>query len=136
MTERFMAALRHSGDVSTARRWAQRQVEAFRWDPAWRPDPAAVALVVSELVTNAQRHVGGPIGLSLALDVRRLRIAVSDDSRRRPVEQSPEAGRVGGHGLRIVARLTGAWGVTLRGTGKQVWADLVAPDPVPAPVPG
>ncbi|QNA71806.1 ATP-binding protein [Streptomyces sp. So13.3] len=122
-----------AGDVGAARRWALEQVESFGWDPSWRPDPAAVALVVSELVTNAQRHVGGRIGLSLELDAGRLRIMVRDGSLRVPVQQPAEAGRVGGHGLRIVAELAGGWGVTWRGVGKQVWADLVQPGPVLVP---
>ncbi|MCZ4102560.1 ATP-binding protein [Streptomyces sp. So13.3] len=111
------------------------QVENFGWGPAWRPDPGVVALVVSELVTNAQRHGGGRIGLSLGLDAGRLRIAVSDGSLRLPVQRPAESGRIGGHGVRIVAELAGGWGVTLRGVGKQVWADLVQPGPVASPMP-
>lgn len=125
-----MALVLPGGGAGAARRWALEQVERFRWE-AWRPDPAAVALVVSELVTNAQRHVGGRIALSLVLEVDRLRIAVSDGSRREPVQQAPDPARVGGHGLRIVAKLATAWGVRPHGDGKQVWADLAPPRLVP-----
>src|SRR5689334_12736880 len=65
MAEWFLAVGPDDGQVSLARGWARRQVTEFPWPTRWRPDPEAVALVVSELVTNALRHVGGTTGLWL-----------------------------------------------------------------------
>ncbi|WP_327288349.1 ATP-binding protein [Streptomyces sp. NBC_01198] len=120
------------GEVARARRWAQGQVEEFAWPTRWRPDGAAVALLVSELVTNALRYAGGLVGLSLVFDARRLRIVVSDDSTALPVLRPHSAG---GRGLVIVDRLTRSWGVVSYRTGKQVWADLAAAGAAPAQAP-
>lgn len=134
MTEQFLVVSAGPGEVMRARGWAKEQVAGFAWPTRWRPDDAAVALVVSELVTNALRHAGGLVGLSLVFDARRLRIMVSDDSRVRP---TPRPRAAGGWGLLIVERLTEAWGVVPSPGGKRVWADLAAADAttVPAPVP-
>ncbi|MCZ4120996.1 ATP-binding protein [Streptomyces sp. H39-S7] len=132
MVEHCLAMAPTNGEVGAARDWALRHVNDFPWCADWRPDAGSVALVVSELVTNAQRHAGGSVELSLVLDVSRLRIAVSDDSRVQPVmcPAPADPGKVGGHGLRIVAELAGEWGVTPCGPGKQVWADLLPPGPL------
>ncbi len=118
------------GEIGAARCWTLEQVEHFGWGAGWRPDSGTVALVVSELVTNALRHAGGGrVGVCLVLEVGRLRIAVSDESRHEPVIQPPGPGRVGGHGLRIVASVAARWGVRPHGTGKEVWADLLPQHP-------
>lgn len=132
MVERFLAVAPAGGEVGTARDWALQHVRDYPWCDGWRPDTGSVALVVSELVTNAQRHAGGQVGLSLVLEASRLRIVVRDESRAQPVMCPANPGKVGGHGLRIVAELAGQWGVTPCGAGKQVWAELLPPVLTPA----
>jgi anti-sigma regulatory factor (Ser/Thr protein kinase) len=87
----------------------------------------AAALVLSELVTNAVLHAGGPIVITVDLDDHvGVRLTVADPSPERPTPGDPDADQVGGHGLGIVARCSRAWGVrTLDGrSGKSVWADI------------
>jgi anti-sigma regulatory factor (Ser/Thr protein kinase) len=132
MAERFLAVSTAPDEVARARQWARGQAAGFAWPTRWHPDSAAVALVVSELVTNALRYAGGVVGLTMIFDARRLRIMVSDDSRVQPVLHPTAAG---GHGLVVVERLTAAWGVVTYRTGKQVWADLAAPGASPALAP-
>ena len=85
-------------------------------------------LVLSELVSNAVRHVGGFVEISLRLTDGRLMIAVRDDGDGVPAVVPPARRTVGGNGLDIVSRLAETWGVTLNpGAGKSVWC-VLAPD--------
>ncbi|MFC9330750.1 ATP-binding protein [Kitasatospora sp. NPDC057015] len=83
-------------------------------------------LVVSELVTNAVRHAGGPGTLDLAVLQDAVDIAVSDPSRSLPLPRLPDPGAgTGGLGLHLVAALCGPVQVTLDpGSGKTVHARL------------
>ncbi|MFD7921230.1 ATP-binding protein [Streptomyces sp. NPDC059740] len=94
---------------------------------AWRLEDLVdvTVLLVSELVTNAQRYASAPIGVRL---VRArggvLRVEVSD-----PLPQAPQARRVspedeGGRGLWLVACSARRWGARCGGTGKTVWFEL------------
>lgn len=70
------------------------------------------ALCLSELVSNAVRHPGatGEVGLTLALDERRLRVEVADPGGGfQP--HPPQKGGEGGWGLFIVESLADEWGV-------------------------
>jgi hypothetical protein len=88
-------------------------------------------IVISELTTNAIRHVGQPFVVTLALSPARLLVAVTDCSRRQPQVHPPRGDAISGHGLRLVAGLSQDWGVCLvHPTGKTVWAML--PDPLAA----
>lgn len=64
-----------------------------------------VLLVVSELVTNAERHDGGPRLVDLSCTRDRVEVAVWDASSTMPVRMPPNPARVGGHGIEIAARL-------------------------------
>lgn len=64
-----------------------------------------VLLVVSELVTNAERHDGGPRLIDLTCTGQDLEVTVWDTSTAMPVRVPPDPTRVGGHGIEIVARL-------------------------------
>ena len=83
------------------------------------------ALCLSELVTNAIRHPGpkGEVGLTVALDERRLRVEVADPGRGfepRP----PREGDEGGWGLFIVDNLADEWGVR-PGERTVVWFEIL-----------
>ena len=84
-----------------------------------------VALVASELVTNAVLHASSPTRVALYVHDERLRLEVHDDSsvmpeRRRATDQAST-----GRGLALVDGLAEAWGVSLSaGGGKSVWADF------------
>ncbi|MFD7933927.1 SpoIIE family protein phosphatase [Streptomyces sp. NPDC059755] len=110
-------------------------------------------LVVSELVTNAVVHAGTDVELACRLEedpehpghpggCRAVVVEVSDhhpsraprDGTAEPSYGTPEYGR----GLRLVAALADAWGVTYRRGTKTVWARLLptAPESHDADRPG
>jgi anti-sigma regulatory factor (Ser/Thr protein kinase) len=80
-----------------------------------------VALIVTELVSNAVRHAGGCAVLELHTDGRTT-VTVTDHSPVRPRPREP--GGRGGRGLLIVDALSARWGVRHQETAKQVWAEL------------
>ncbi|WP_063992016.1 MULTISPECIES: ATP-binding protein [unclassified Streptomyces] len=96
-----------------------------------------VLLLVSEAVTNACLHAGGPTELVIRLVPAEpgtpdaavgVRIEVSDRSSGVPrLRPRGAPGRPGGNGLIVIDRLAHAWGVAARDGGKSVWMDVVAP---------
>ncbi|MDX3074798.1 ATP-binding protein [Streptomyces sp. NPDC088354] len=123
------------GVVPLARDFTRQALHDWGWLPADSADRRAAAedvlLVVSELVTNACLHAGGPEELRLHWQPKSLRMEVADGGVGDPAPRTPHrAGRPGGHGMFIVQRLCLDWGV-LRNTdgqpGKTVWAEVAAP---------
>ncbi|MFI1765920.1 amino acid permease [Streptomyces sp. NPDC020800] len=115
------------------------------------PDPAAVAtirsavskqlhewgvddlsftseLIVSELVTNAIRYVGGPIQVRLIRD-RTLICEVSDTGHTTPNLRHAASDDEGGRGLFIIAQMTHHWGTRYTSTGKTIWTEQDLPPP-------
>ncbi|MEV7417401.1 ATP-binding protein [Streptomyces sp. NPDC089919] len=139
-----------SGVVGRCRGFTREALDDWRWLPAGEPgagpagspdgdgaDPLdeerlAVAedvlLLVSEVVTNACMHAGGPTELVLHHTAERLRIEVSDGS---PEPPRPRPGRgpaqPGGHGLVVLGRLARAWGWRPTEAGKTVWLEVIPP---------
>ncbi|WP_311137544.1 ATP-binding protein [Streptomyces sp. I6] len=98
------------------------------WDEERRAVAEDVLMVVSELVTNACLHAGGPLELVLDCTPERLRIEVSDASPQAPRPRPhPDPAVPGGHGLVVLGRLARAWGSVPRDSGKTVWAEVAAP---------
>ncbi|MFJ5938437.1 ATP-binding protein [Streptomyces cinereoruber] len=96
-----------------------------------------VLLLVSEVVTNACLHAGGPEEFVLRHERGRLRVEVSDLSPEPPRPRAPRSPALpGGHGLMVLDRLAGAWGHEARGAGaagKVVWLEISrVPDRPPA----
>ncbi|WP_329376745.1 SpoIIE family protein phosphatase [Streptomyces sp. NBC_01351] len=91
---------------------------------AWELDELGFVteLVASELVTNAIRYAGGPVGLRLIRD-RVLVCEVSDPSSTRPRLRRARETDEGGRGLFLVAQLTDRWGSRFTGTGKTIWTE-------------
>lgn len=91
---------------------------------AWPPHRRAlVALLTSELVTNAVLYGEGRIHLGVGLDVDAVRVEVSDEGAERPVRTTPEAWGEHGRGLLMVDTVAHEWGVDDldSGPGKVVW---------------
>ncbi|WP_035804646.1 ATP-binding protein [Kitasatospora mediocidica] len=131
---RRLALFDTRGVVARCRDFTRRALHDWGWLPAEDAERQAAAddvlLLVSELVTNACLHAGGPQELLLRGTADAVRVEVSDAS---PVPPQPRVphhpGRPGGHGLHTVARLSRQWGVTVREdqSGKSVWLEVTAP---------
>ncbi|WP_030577750.1 SpoIIE family protein phosphatase [Streptomyces anulatus] len=86
----------------------------------------ATELVVSELVTNAVRYAGGPLGLRLIRD-RTLVCEVADTGHTSPHLRHSAEDDEGGRGLFIVAQLVQRWGTRYTPTGKTIWTEQTLP---------
>ena len=122
-----------AGSVSAARHFTIATLR--QWGLAGRCED--VALVVSELLTNALRHAMPgpgevqprvPIRLGLLQPGPCVLCAVADPSDRAPVPAEPDDLAETGRGLHVVAALSDNWGYTPPGdTGKVVWAMFRTP---------
>ncbi|MBU3869155.1 ATP-binding protein [Streptomyces sp. 4503] len=110
--------------VARARREAAVRLAAWGFEEA----AFTMALVVSELVTNAIRHATPPIGLRLIHD-RALICEISDGSGTSPHLRRARAFDEDGRGPLLVAQLTESWGTRQTATGKTIWAELAVPTP-------
>ncbi|MFJ4923779.1 ATP-binding protein [Streptomyces sp. NPDC088725] len=84
-----------------------------------------VLLVVSELVTNAERHSHGPYVLELEGTDRRVTVTVLDSSATLPRRFERDPTRLGGHGMEIVHALCDRLTAERVPVGKRVRADFV-----------
>ncbi|MER5731043.1 ATP-binding protein [Streptomyces sp. NPDC002138] len=136
-----------SGVVTRCRDFTRRALTDWHWLPGggapgsrpqeYREDASEVEeaaedvlLMVSELVTNACMHAGGPGALVLRYSVGGLRMEVSDGSPEHPRHRSPGNPSVpGGHGLVVLERLSREWGWERNEVvgGKTVWAEVASP---------
>jgi anti-sigma regulatory factor (Ser/Thr protein kinase) len=95
---------------------------------AGTPTAEALALLTSELVSNAIRHAPVPPTQDVVVRFRdgdSLRVEVLDGGAGfvAPAERPPgQPG--GGWGLHIVDQLAAAWGVEAEGTWNKVWFEL------------
>ncbi|MGW1146159.1 ATP-binding protein [Streptomyces sp. NPDC002454] len=130
-------ACRDAGDDEHADqaegRWIGQLRRVFRaelryWGVPELADDAQ--LLVSELATNALRHVRGDrVSVRLLIAARLVVIEVDDGSTRRA--EVTEAGPCdeSGRGMFLVDAIATAWGVSVDGT--RTWCTLVTPHAVP-----
>lgn len=83
-----------------------------------------VALLTSEVVTNAIVHAGAAPGLVVRLSRGRVRVEVHDQHTDVPVRRHPEPLAVSGRGMAIVDQLAREWGVEHMPDGKRVWFEV------------
>jgi anti-sigma regulatory factor (Ser/Thr protein kinase) len=82
-------------------------------------DVGAAALLTGELASNAARHGGEPIGMSVSIEDYGLRVSVHD--RGPGFDPTDEAIRSSGWGVRLVEALASDWGVEQDDEGTEVW---------------
>jgi len=82
----------------------------------------ALALVTSELVTNAVLYGSAPISLQLFCHQDEVVLSVEDSGLGLPGDGGRSQGL--GEGLNIVAHLSSSWGTTPLTVGKAVWCRL------------
>lgn len=103
-----------------------------------------IAIVVTELLTNALRHALPASGVTTPLRLVRLGLArpgpwvlcaVADPSQRTPVPRAPDYLAETGRGLHVIAALSDDWGYTAPSDmGKILWATfLIGPSETRAP---
>ncbi|UCM86713.1 SpoIIE family protein phosphatase [Streptomyces marincola] len=90
------------------------------WDLTGNAFPTE--LIVSELITNAIRYAGGPVGLRLIRD-ETLICEVSDPSETQPHLRRARPTDEGGRGLFLVAQLAHRWGSRYTPDGKTIWTE-------------
>ena len=89
-------------------------------------DQDVVALLISELVTNALRHGEPPVRLRAECTDSAITVSVEDAGSSAPVAVEPAAWDAsGGRGLHLVESLADGWGVNRNGVGKAVWFRVV-----------
>ncbi|BDZ41739.1 hypothetical protein GCM10025865_10380 [Paraoerskovia sediminicola] len=97
----------------------------------------AVALVASELCSNALQHGGSIAIVRLCHGPEGYLLDVVDRSTARPPEVAGQRGPgEGGFGLLVASRLSAGLGWTVNGLVKHVWAMFPAPAPSRSPADG
>ncbi|MCA1219075.1 SpoIIE family protein phosphatase [Streptomyces sp. 8L] len=116
--------------VAQARKLADDQLAAWGLEEL----SLTTELIVSELVTNAVRYAGGPVGLRLTRSSV-LICEVSDPSNTQPRLVRAGDTDEGGRGLYIVAQCAQRWGSRYGRRGKTIWTEQALSDgPVGFPI--
>ncbi|WP_405979860.1 ATP-binding protein [Streptomyces sp. NBC_00158] len=135
-TRRLVLGGATAGVVARCRDFTRRALTDWLW-PEGSEAEEDLLLLVSEVVTNACLHAGGPRELVLRHAPGLLRVEVSDDSPEAPVRRAVrDRSRPGGHGLVLLERLAKNWGFQPAADGrpgKTVWLEVTAPEPAAGP---
>lgn len=95
-----------------------------------------LALVASELVTNAVLHVGSnsgrEIGVTLRLSPECVRLEVRDSGASLPTPREASDGDQSGRGLFLVGMLADRWDTITQVVGKTVFAEFDLKDSTPS----
>ncbi|MBV8982268.1 MAG: response regulator, partial [Acidimicrobiia bacterium] len=108
------------GSAASARRFVDETLRRWHCDELFDE----VALLTSELVTNAILHAHSDIDLSVSMTADVIRIDVVDHSASLPAPRTASDEDTSGRGLGLVEALATSWGVDERPGGKSVWFEL------------
>jgi anti-sigma regulatory factor (Ser/Thr protein kinase) len=105
-------------------------------EPDKSDERADVALVVTELLTNASRAARRNVRLELTIHRKWVRLAVTDDGDGSPQVRTAALSDTSGRGLSIVESIAQEWGVRMSDapagpSTKTVWALLTLGRPAP-----
>ncbi|MEU0059567.1 ATP-binding protein [Streptomyces sp. NPDC006334] len=115
------------GCIAEAREFAAHFVDQLRTEWCATVDErlnGELMLVVSELVTNAERHSNGPYILELEGTDAAVSVAVYDSSDALPLRYPKDPQRIGRHGLEIVHAVAAEVTAERVPVGKRVRARL------------
>jgi len=106
--------------ISAARRYARSIIGSESV-----ADFDVVALLITEVVTNAIVHARTPIVMTVQVTGGTIRVEVHDEDSALPVVHRAEPHQPGGRGMAIVEGLADAWGVDAAPpNGKTVWFEM------------
>jgi anti-sigma regulatory factor (Ser/Thr protein kinase) len=108
-----------AASVATARRFI---LEA-KWSGT-KEHADRLALLVSELATNAVLHARTEFSISVHSLGRKVRICVEDGNPSLPVAKDYGPTAATGRGIALVEALSSRWGVEQKAAGKIVWFEL------------
>lgn len=83
-----------------------------------------LALLASEVITNAIRYSRAPCGVVVRWDGARVRVEVTDTEPTRPVPRDAPLDAESGRGLVLVESLAADWGSVAVAGGKAVWFEI------------
>ncbi|MFF9607885.1 ATP-binding protein [Streptomyces sp. NPDC014684] len=128
------AAFEGGEDIAEARRLARSfltNLQEAHGVPVSDRVMGGVQLVVSELVTNAQKYAPGPCLLTLEVSQGAVEVTVWDSEPCLPIARAADPGRVGQHGLEIVMAVCRSFEMHREPVGKRIVAAVaLADDPV------
>jgi anti-sigma regulatory factor (Ser/Thr protein kinase) len=93
-------------------------------DVAPRVEPDTVALLVSEVATNALVHGTGQVRVRVLPRAGGVRVEVHDGSAVLPARREPTLLDEGGRGVALVEALSSSWGSHADAEGKTVWFEV------------
>jgi anti-sigma regulatory factor (Ser/Thr protein kinase) len=105
-------------EIARARRFAVATAE-LRGDAA-----DDLALITSELATNAVLHATGDFVVRIHVADEAVRVSVFDADPAPPVLRRSAITDPSGRGVAIVSSVAADWGVEHDGDGKWVWAEI------------
>ena len=113
--------------VPAARRWLTARLGSV-------PEELrrTVALLTSELVTNAVLHAATALTVSVRVDGGRVRVEVADGSPQVPSLKEYGLDAATGRGLTVLTTLADEWGTSVDDRGKVVWFEVGAPSTGPS----
>lgn len=89
-------------------------------------DSDTVALLVSEVATNALVHGEGSVRIRVSRTTSGLRVEVHDGSPALPSRRQATPMDEGGRGIALVEALSSGWGAERTDDGKTVWFEVAA----------
>lgn len=108
--------------VARIRRFA---VQTSRW-AAPAVDADTVALLVSEVATNALVHGAGKVRVRVRPTDTGLRVEVHDEAATLPARRQATPLDEGGRGIALVDAMSASWGAETTPDGKTVWFEVAA----------
>ena len=90
-------------------------------------DADTVALLVSEVATNALVHGAGRVRVRVRPTGSGLRVEVHDEDTTLPSRRRATPMDEGGRGIALVDALSSGWGAETTPDGKTVWFEVAAP---------